>query len=95
MDENRPLEKKDAKAIGMATLVITLALSSISPNESKQAEITARLVDDASARKAFRPCDVTINQYGPGERWMSPSLPSCASFAGAVPNNVLTSPVAQ
>lgn len=39
-------------------------------------------------------CEVTVAQYGPGERWVpKPPVPACAGRMVALPDHILTSPV--
>ena len=41
-------------------------------------------------------CEVTVAQYGPGERWvLKPPVPSCAGRMVEVPNHIFTMPVAK
>lgn len=43
---------------------------------------------------AQRACEITIAQYGPGERWVpKPPVLACAGAMVALPAHVLTSPV--
>ena len=42
------------------------------------------------------PCDITIAQNGPGERWAPhPPQPACASAARELPSHILTSPITE
>lgn len=63
-------------------------------DEGAEAEVTATLVADALERKALRPCDITVAQFGPGERWYSHHhIYECASAAREVPNHILSYPL--
>lgn len=71
-----------------------VALFAVMAALEREPQITAELVAEANDRKAFRPCDLTIAQFGPGERW-SPQAkePSCATAARDVPPHILSSPI--
>lgn len=98
-------EQSDAlQAIGFAGALVfvaagvAIAVGAGLLDDANDALVTAALVSEANDRKAMRPTEACIRQYGPGERWnpptRSPSL-DCASPAGAVPNDVLIVPVKQ
>lgn len=62
------------------------------------AQVTAKIEAQAAERKSdIRPgCDATVAQFGPGERWVTHHhVYECVRFARAVPNSVLTSPIAR
>lgn len=44
--------------------------------------------------QAPQSCEVTVVQYGPGQRWSpKPPVPACAGKLAALPAHVLTSPI--
>lgn len=84
MDEER------ITRIGLALVLATLlALAAVVAAEATgfaifghadDAELTAKLEAEAAARKSYKPCDVHIRQFEPGERWAKPNKPyECAS----------------
>ncbi len=97
--ENRNLLKGLGVAVALAfvaALVGKVAGFSVL-NDGADAAITAQLVAEAQKRHAAAlPCDITIAQFGPGERWKSHHHTyECARTARSLPAGVLTSPVAQ
>lgn len=62
---------------------------------------TAALLGGFPEPKVTKPttpihCEVTVAQYGPGERWRTYPLPPSSVCAGAVvvaPNHILTNPL--
>lgn len=76
-------------------IVLLLAGGWVGEQDYHAAEITAKHEAEARARKAIRPNELCITQYGPGERWISSQPPVCANAALAVPSYVLSMPVKQ
>lgn len=61
--------------------------------DGRDAAVTSAIEAEVAARKAVRPCDITVRQFGPGEYGVKPY--ECARFAGEVPAHVMTMPVAE
>lgn len=79
-----------------AALILALIafMSIIWGMDARDAEITAKHEAEAQARKAIRPCDLTIAQFGPGERWYGHQhVYECVAAAREVPNHILTMPI--
>ena len=58
----------------------------VEPRKNIVAEVTARI--------ALSPCNVTVAQFGPGERWFSHHhVYECVTAAREIPPYVLTSPL--
>jgi len=61
--------------------------------DPEDAAVVAKLVEEATERKAVSPAEICINQYDAGGRWTRPtSLPSCAGAARVVPEHILSDP---
>lgn len=84
---------RNALILTLAPIAVAMAFGKVL-SDGDDAAVLARVEADVAARKALKPCDVTIAQYGPGERWLNPPPSSCGGALGAVPNNVLSTPVA-
>lgn len=81
---------KVAAAFAAAAVVIAAGTGAFDDGEA--AAVTAGLVVEAKER-----CAVRIEQFGPGERWSTPSslrrVPACAGAVVPAPNHILTYPV--
>lgn len=83
-DSFRLLTPDDAVGLA-AVLIVLLALGGALGHDEPVQKAPPRIA-----------CDVTVSQYGPGERWRTSPLPPSPACAGAVvsaPNHILTHPL--
>ena len=67
-------------------------------NEGAEAAVTAAIVDDRvrGAPGAPLPCDLTIAQFGPGERWFKHRhVYECVTASREPPAHLLSSPLSR
>jgi hypothetical protein len=80
-------------SIVLALVAITAVVAAM---ESQDREVNAKLEAEALARKAIRPDQLCISQFGPGEwRAVPSSSLRCSPPARTVPNHILSIPVAE
>lgn len=73
-------------AAAFAAAAVALAAVTGSLDDGRAAAVTDGMVKEA--------CAVTVAQYGPGERWVSPSpSPACAGAVVPAPSYVMSSPL--
>jgi hypothetical protein len=76
-----------------AILALIAMMAVAGHRDHEDAEVTASLESEASDRKAIRPCDLTIAQFGAGEAyWHRGVVYECASGTRNPPH-ILTVPV--
>jgi len=64
--------------------------------DPEDAAVVAKLVEEASERKAVRPAEICIRQFEPGQRWLvrNPTSPSwCGGAAQPIPEYILSDPL--
>lgn len=82
------------KYVIAAGIVLALAIINGSFGDAEDAEITAKFEAEARDRKAVTPCQLTIAQFGPGERWYQHQhVYECASAARELPAHILSWPL--
>jgi hypothetical protein len=88
--EELSLWKRVSGALAVAALFAVMAALDREP------EVTAAHVADADDRKALKPGELCISQFGAGERWTKHHhVYECVSAAREIPSYILSMPVAQ
>ncbi len=74
------------EAVGLCCLFLGVIAAAFVVDEHPKSHPKAAVLEQR--------CEVTVAQYGPGERWRpNPPLPQCAGGVSALPTHILTIPI--